>query len=112
MSHKRNRILFGMDGEDPAQIDFGKYGFGNKRTVREYEEYAGISFKYRGVQQKTLDKEYPPNNYPYETEEEWKDSFCRSNDVRILFHRNEIGELKDDYDFFSFGEGGIDNKEK
>jgi hypothetical protein len=45
----------------------------------------------------------PPNNLPYETEEEWKDTFCRSNDVRILFHRDELGEIKDDYDFFYVG---------
>jgi hypothetical protein len=97
LSHNRNRILFGMDGEDPNQIDFGKYGFGNVRTLREYEEYAGISFEYRGVQQYTLDKEYPPNDYEYTTEEEWKDS------LRILFHRDELGEPKDDYDFFYVG---------
>jgi hypothetical protein len=103
LCHKRNRILFGMDGEDPNQIDFGKYGFGNVRTLREYEEYAGISFEHRGVQQETLDKMEPPNNLPYETEEEWKDTFCRSNDVRILFHRDELGEIKDDYDFFYVG---------
>lgn len=104
LCHKRNRILFGMDGEDPTQIDFGKYGFGKERTVREYEEYAGISFKYRGVQQQTLDREEPPNNYEYETEEEWRESFCRSNDVRILFHKNEIFDKElDDYDFFYVG---------
>jgi hypothetical protein len=103
LCHKRNRILFGMDGEDPNQIDFGKYGFGTERTLREYEEYAGISFEYRGVQQNTLDKTEPPNNYEYETEEEWRESFCRSNDVRILFHKNEIGDEMDDYDFFYVG---------
>lgn len=103
ISHKRNRILFGMDGEDPNQIDFGKYGFGNKRTVRDYEEYAGISFKYRGVQQQTLDREEPPNNFEYATEEEWKESFAVSNDVRILFHKDDLGEICDDYDFFYVG---------
>lgn len=105
LCHKRNRILFGMDGEDPRQIAFGKYGFGNVRTLREYEEYAGISFEYRGVQQATLDKEEPPNNYSYKTEEEWRESFCRSNDVRILFHRDEVTtQLEEqDFDFFYVG---------
>lgn len=103
--HKRNRILFGMDGEDPNQIDFGKYGFGTKRTVRDYEKYAGISFEHRGVQQYTLDKHYPPNaaNYESMTDEEWRNSFCRSNDVRIIFHRDELGKIRDDYDFFYVG---------
>lgn len=112
LCHKRNRILFGMDGEDPNQIDFGKYGFGTERTLREYEEYAGISFEYRGVQQETLDRTEPPNTYEYETEEEWRESFCRSNDVRIIFHKNEIFEEElDDYDFFYVGAHDANNDE-
>lgn len=103
LCHRRNRILFGMDGEDPSQIDFGKFGFGDKRTVREYEEYAGISFTYRGVQQRTLDRLPPPNNVEYETEEEWRESFARSNDVHVCLHKSEFGELLDDYDFFYVG---------
>jgi hypothetical protein len=109
--HKRNRILFGMDGEDPNQVDFGKYGFGDVRTLREYEEYAGISFEHRGVQQKTLDNIAPPNNHPYTTEKEWRDSFCRSNDVRILFHKNDVGDACDDYDFCYVGAHDVDDKE-
>jgi hypothetical protein len=113
--HRRNRILFGMDGEDPNTIDFGKYGFGKERTLRQYEEYAGISFQYRGVQQKTLDRLPPPNNVPYNTEEEWKNTFSMSNDIRILLHRSELfneeGKLEDDYDFFYVGAHDIDGKE-
>lgn len=102
--HKRNRILFGMDGEDPKQIDFGKYGFGTKRTLREYEEYAGISFEFRGVQQCTLDKELPiwPLVKEYQTEQEWKDSFTGSHDFRVCVHKGEI-EVADDYDFCFVG---------
>jgi hypothetical protein len=107
--HKLNRILFGMDGEDPSQVDFGRYGFGHKRTLREYEEYAGISFKYRGVQQPTLDQKEPPVNLPYSNEEEWKNSFARSNDIRICVHKNEFpkafedDKVLDDIDFCFVG---------
>lgn len=94
LCHKRNRIKFGMDGEDPKQIDFGKYAFGTVKTVRQYEEYAGISFQYRGVQQITLNRSpnyhYPPNNLPYTTEEEWKNTFVGSHDLRIVVHKNEL----------------------
>jgi hypothetical protein len=109
--HRRNRILFGMDGEDPSQIDFGEFGFGNVRTVRQYEEYAGISFQYRGVQQKTLDRVEPPNAEPYETEEEWKATFASSNDVHVCFHHSELGEIVDDYDFFYVGCHDADGNE-
>ena len=72
-SHKKNRQLFGMDGEE--MIDMGIYGFGSERTLKEYETYAGISFSKRGVQQYTLDKLYPPNPYNFSSEEEWENSF-------------------------------------
>lgn len=103
LCHKRNRILFGMDGEDPNQIDFGKYGFGKERTVLEYEQYAGISFKYRGVQQKTIDRLEPPGDFVYENEEQWKNTFVGSHDVRILLHRSELGDNPNQYDFWYVG---------
>lgn len=58
-SHKKNRQLFGMDGEQ--MVDMKEYGFGNARTLREYEKYAGISFSKRGVQKYVLDHRPPPN---------------------------------------------------
>ena len=74
-SHKKNRKLFEMDGE-VNDIDFGKYGFGTERTLRDYEIYAGIRFQKRAVQQYTLDKQYPPNPTIYNSEEEWENSFA------------------------------------
>ena len=74
-SHKKNRKLFEMDGE-VNDVDFGKYGFGTERTLRDYEIYAGIRFQKRAVQQYTLDKQYPPNPTIYNSEEEWENSFA------------------------------------
>ncbi len=111
MSHRRNRILFGMDGEDPTQIDFGRFGFGTERTLRQYEEYAGISFQYRGVQQATLDGVEPPVDFPYDSEAEWKASLARSNDVHICVHKNELEEIVDDFDFFFVGAHDKDGTE-
>lgn len=101
--HARNRTLFGMDGMDPNSIDFGKYGFGSVRTLLDYEQYAGISFKYRGVQQETLDRKEPPNTIKYENEDQWRDTFVRSNDIRVCFHKSELGEIEPDYDFWYVG---------
>lgn len=109
--HARNRTLFGMDGHDPKSIDFGKYGFGDKRTLRDYEQYAGISFAYRGVQQETLDKKEPPNSIVYENEEQWKASFVRSNDIRICFAKSELGQIEADYDFWYVGCHDADGNE-
>ena len=48
-SHKRNRELLGVDGET-ANYDFGKYGFGTERTLKEWEQMMGIRFKDRAIQ--------------------------------------------------------------
>jgi hypothetical protein len=97
-SHLRNRKLFSMDGEVYNPEEFGIYGFGNVRTLRDYEKYAGINFSKRSVQQYTLDKGYPPNPSTYESEEDWESSF-----TRIFKHCIDIQKSQvplDDYDFW------------
>jgi hypothetical protein len=44
-SHRRMRALLGM--ENGSIEFFGRYGLGKHRTLREYERFAGISFKHR-----------------------------------------------------------------
>jgi glycosyltransferase involved in cell wall biosynthesis len=94
-SHLRNRKLFEMDGLK-RDIDFGKYGFGTERTVRDYEKYAGICFSNRGVQQYTLDRKYPPG--PEVPDDKFVDS-C----MTIFKHCIDVGFEQlplDDYDFW------------
>jgi hypothetical protein len=85
-----------MDGE-AQDIDFGQYGFGTVRTVKDYERYAGISFKKRAVQKYTLDQHYPPNPH-YDTDEKFEASFLTifKHCIDIGFH--EVPEQ--DYDFW------------
>jgi hypothetical protein len=95
--HKKNRALFGMDGEEP--MNHGIFGFGTERTLRDYEIYSGLLFSKRAVQQETLDKKYPPNTYNYSNEEEWMNSFAS-----IFKHCIDIGYTQvpeDDYDFWA-----------
>jgi hypothetical protein len=98
-SHKRNRVLFSMDGENYNSINWGKFGFGNVRTLRDYEKYSGIHFRKRAVQQETLDKKYPPNNFAkYETQQEWENSF-----TSIFKHCIDLQVSQfplEDYDFW------------
>ena len=96
-SHKKNRQLFGMDGEE-ITMDFSKYGFGTERSLKDYEIYSGLLFSKRAIQQHTLDKNYPPNPTIYETEEEWINSFSSifKHCVDIGFH--QVPEK--DYDFW------------
>ena len=95
-SHKKNRSLFGMDGEET--IELGKFGFGPERTLRDYEKYSGLLFSKRAIQQYTIDKEYPPNPYNYASEEEWMNDFAS-----IFKHCIDIGYSQvseEDYEFW------------
>jgi len=94
--HKKNRKLLGIDGEK-YEGDYSEW-FGSEKTIRDYEKYAGILFEKRAVQQYTLDKNYPPNPYNYETEEDWKESFLSIFKHCIDVNLNQVPET--DYDFW------------
>jgi len=96
-SHLTNRKLFGMDGEKQEGHD-GEYGFGNKRTLRDFETYAGLLFSKRAIQQHTINKEYPPNPNDFSSEEEFLNSFSS-----IFKHCIDVGYSsvpENDYDFW------------
>jgi glycosyltransferase involved in cell wall biosynthesis len=97
-SHLRNRKLFGMDGEKYNPEEFGEFGFGPVRTLRDYEKYAGILFEKRAIDKYTLEKNYPPNPYNFETEQEWKDSFCMMFKHCIDIGYSQVPET--DYEFW------------
>jgi glycosyltransferase involved in cell wall biosynthesis len=97
-AHLKNRKLFSMDGEVYNPEEFGKYGFGTERTLKDYEKYSGLMFSNRAVQQYTLDKKYPPNPQVFETEEEWLASYAS-----IFKHCIDIGFTQvpeKDYEFW------------
>jgi hypothetical protein len=108
--HKKNRSLFGMDGQSYDDYDFGKYGFGTERTLREYEKFSGLLFSKRAVQQYTLDRKYPPNpQEEYKTEEEWIDSH-----LSIFKHCIDVGFTDvphDDYTFWAVAFEDADGNE-
>ena len=94
-SHSKNRRILGVDGEK-YDGDL-KYGFGKERTIQDYEKYAGIRFENRSVQQYTIDKNYPPNPYDFENEDEWKNSFSTIFKHCIDITHNLLPE--NDYEF-------------
>lgn len=75
LARARIRQLLGVEDNG---FDLTGYDLGTKRTLRDYEKYAGIHFKKKAFQQHTRDKKFPPNPYPYNNEQEWEDSFTFS----------------------------------
>lgn len=98
-SHKRNRILFGIEpGCTPCmrkQIE--PYGFGTERSLEDYEKYAGIRFEDRSVQQYTLDHRFAPNP-TIEDPEDYNKSFARIFKHCIDIQFNQVPEK--DYEFW------------
>jgi len=94
--HVKNRQLLGIDGEVFGG-DSSKY-FGNVRTIKDYEKYAGVLFSKRAVQQYTIDKNYPPNPYDFNDENEWENSFMSIFKHCIDLDLNRVPET--DYDFW------------
>ncbi|HVZ48615.1 MAG TPA: GlcNAc-transferase family protein [Gemmatimonadaceae bacterium] len=104
VSHARNRTLFGMDefAAQPdvvAAVQHGEYGFGQVRTVADYERYAGICFRRRAVTRAVLDGTEPARDdntgIPY-------DAFVASCIPRFR-HCIDIGYDRvplDDYDYW------------
>lgn len=96
--HLKNRKLFGMDGV-VNDIDFGKYGFGTIRSLRDYEKYAGMRFATRSITQEVLDHKPPKLDNINVSDEEFEESL-----LHIFKHCIDIGYdqvPEDDYDFWA-----------
>lgn len=97
-AHARVRKLLGVDGEICTPCNrksFGKYYLGDKRTIQEYEIYAGIRFKDRGAQQWTLDRKYAPNPIV----DDFDNSFLHRFKHCIDVWKGDVPE--DDYEFWA-----------
>lgn len=99
--HLRNRKLFEMDGET-RDIDFGKYGFGDVRTLQDYEMYSGLNFKLRAIQEHTKNRKNPPNPITWTSEQEWIDTFSRKQTVKTLVDIEKI-DMPEDLKFMFVG---------
>ncbi len=98
-SHKRNRILFGMEPgcSECQRKSVKQYGFGNERTLENYERYAGIQFSTRAAQDYTLNNNFAPNPI-IEDPEEYAKSF-----KKIFKHCIDVYPIslhERDYDFW------------
>jgi len=97
ITHSKVRKLLGIDGEVCTPCNkkaFGNYWLGEARTVRDYEEYAGIRFKDRAIQPYTLEHNLAPNP----PVEDWENSFVNKFRHCIDLYAKEFTET--DYEFW------------
>jgi len=95
--HLKNRKLFEMDGEK-RDIDFGKYGFGNKRTLKDYERYSGLCFGKRAITQQVKENKPPPDTLQNSTDEEFDTGLMQIFKHCIDIQYSQVPE--NDYDFW------------
>lgn len=84
----RSRIRQLLGVEDGGH-DLGPYTLGKKRSVRDYEKYAGIHFQKKSFQKWTIDNKFPPNPV-IENEEDWENSFTFSFYHLVNLERSEM----------------------
>lgn len=87
----RSKKLLGVDGIE-NDIDFGKYGFGDVRTVKDYERYSGIRLSDRAVQDYTF-RHFDPPNPIYSTEEAYNLSFIDRFRHCVDVYKDSIPDL-------------------
>ena len=87
-----------MDGEK-QDIDFGKYGFGKVRTLKDYEKYAGLSFSKRAIRQDVKDNKPPSETNQSISDEEFNDSLLSIFKHCIDISYGQVSE--NDYDFWA-----------
>lgn len=108
-THSEVRKLLGIDNEADTSVQLGKYGLGSVRSLQDYEKYAGIRFRDRGVQQYTLDNQIAPNPPIDDYENSFHNIFKHCIDLYApTFPEN-------DYDFwvvsFEMNDGTVINRQ-
>jgi hypothetical protein len=88
-----------MDGEK-RDIDFGQYGFGTVRSLRDYEKYSGLSFGKRAIQKRVQDHQAPPDpETSYLPDEDFDKRLLRIFKHCIDIQYGQVPE--NDYDFWA-----------
>ena len=81
-TYRLMRGLLGIDGESIE--DYDEYGLGDVRTVKEWEEFAGVRFEDRAVKQSTINGDLP---------EVSDEPFARVFKHCIDIHKNDLQDL-------------------
>tara|TARA_Y100000310_G_scaffold279729_1_gene299036 strand:- start:815 stop:2113 length:1299 start_codon:yes stop_codon:yes gene_type:complete len=80
-----------------------KYGLGTKRTLEDYQKYAGVDFNLKSVQKYTQDGNTPPNPKVIGGSYDWKESFRDGHRVVVEVTKDEIDTSADDCTFWYVG---------
>ena len=83
--------MFGIDCRDSSE-EFGAYGFGTLRSLRDYERFAGVHFGLQGVEEHTFRHERPPSPLNGLSEADWLRSLLQTYRVDIEVDSHSISK--------------------
>lgn len=97
-SYYRVKTLFGTDLNEP--VNLGEYGFGKKRTLAQFERYAGVRFKDRVFHADSIEEKLPPAQRTDLTkfDPEYEQGLRKWYKHCIDIYKPDVPEL--DYDFW------------
>lgn len=99
-TYRRVRTLCGLAGYPYEAVDWGPYGLGTARTIKDYERFCGIDFNLRRITKQCLDKR-PPEFAPPVSDERWKSMLLSSYEHIIEISSDYFSHP--DYDFIYVG---------
>lgn len=97
----RLKRLFDRNDHE-AHREWGKYGLGTKRSLSDYEHFAGVLLLQQKMQEFTFRNILPPNPNIYRTEEEWQSSFFYHFRETIKIPRAVLNEKENNLAILSF----------
>ncbi len=101
-SLRRLRHFFSFNGYRYEDIEWGKFGRGSERSLRDFEVFAGIDFRQKRITKQCLNRSEPPLTWDRNiSDSDWDKSL-----LRLYEHTIELfsGTLPlDDYDFLYVG---------
>jgi hypothetical protein len=88
-------------GQCSNAVDLGEFGLGTSRRLSDYEQYAGVNFRLRLVQDYTRDDLLPPNPEVY-SDDDWENRRGKDFVATILVSHEKLPPLED-VDFWYVG---------
>lgn len=95
ISYARVKALLNVDGAKHS-IKFGKFGLGKKRSLKDFEKYAGVQFSTRRFTNDSIKEILPTGNIP--SDEAFEKSLCNWVKYCVDVYKGDLP--LDDYDFF------------
>ncbi|BCX41985.1 GlcNAc-transferase family protein [Stenotrophomonas pavanii] len=92
------RAISLLEGGGSTDKDFGDFGLGSLRTVRQYERYAGLSFEHRSARSEAIKGTEPDETHFYASDDEWRQGLVYTKVLHVMLNGARLRRLTEEYD--------------